>query len=363
VGVFPASLPGLDSGTYWLMGAAGALGLFLSIVFHEMWHSIIDRRYGLAMDGITLFIFGGVAEMKTEPADPPSEFWMAVAGPISSVCLAGGFWMLASGLTLAHLVGPLSHLLGWLGTINLILAAFNLIPGFPLDGGRILRSALWYWRKDLRWATRTATTIGSGFGMGLLLLGVFAILSWNFIGGLWWFLIGLFIRNAARQGYEQILVRGALRGEPVRKFMSAEPVVVPPDISVEQLVEDFVYRFHFKMFPVSENGKLNGCISTREIQDIPRRQWAFRRVCDVLTQCSVDNTITPDRDAMDALAQMNRSKTSRLLVVEGDRLVGVITLKDLLEFLALKLELEGVDAPKGLRDATGDQADDDRRAA
>ena len=345
VGVFPASLPGLDAPTYWLMGAAGALGLFLSIVFHEMWHSIIARRYGLAMDGITLFIFGGVAEMTTEPADPQSEFWMAVAGPISSVCLAGAFWMLASGLTLAHVAGPLPHVLAWLGTINLILAAFNMIPGFPLDGGRILRSALWYWRKDLRWATRTATTVGSGFGMGLILLGVLSILSGSFIGGLWWFLIGLFIRNAAKGSYRQLVLRQALGGEKVAAFMNDHPVTAPDDITLAKLVEQYIYRHHFKMYPVLDGPLLIGSISTRQVKEVPPERWNEVLVREVVEPLGPDNTVSPDDDAMAALEKMNRAGLSRLLVVEGTELRGILSLKDLLSLLSLKMELSEPTGP------------------
>ncbi len=340
-GLFPYYYQGHSTGTYWWMGAAGALGLFLSIVFHEFWHSVIARHFGLPMKGITLFIFGGVSEMEDEPPNAKTELLMAIAGPISSAVLGGLFLMAYWGGYSARWPEPVWGVLQYLGWLNLVLAVFNMIPACPLDGGRVLRSSLWATRGDLRWSTRIAAAFGSGTGVLLILLGLIAFITGNVITGIWYFLIGMFIRGAAQMSYRQVLIRNALSGETISRFMEPHPIVVPPSISIHELVNDYIYRYHFKMFPVTTDGTLLGCISSRQVKDIPREQWDLRRVEDALTTCSLENTIPPDTDPMKALSIMNRTGNSRLLVVEGDHLVGIITLKDMLKFLNLKMDLEG----------------------
>jgi len=340
VGVFPSYVPNLQTTTYWLMGALGALGLFLSIVLHELSHSLVAQHSGLPMKGITLFIFGGVAEMDGEPANPRVELLMALAGPAASLAISAvlfGFSKLGQGLAWP---AEVSAVLGYLAVINLVLAAFNLVPAFPLDGGRVLRAALWRWKGDISWATRLAAKIGSGFGAGLIFLGLISVLSGQFVGGIWWFLIGLFLRGAAQGSYQQLLIRQTFAGEPVRRFMQNDPVMVPRSTAVGDFVENYVYRYHHKMFPVVDHGHLLGCVSTREVKELPRDEWYRQTAGSIAAPCNGDNAIGPDDDAMKALSIMSRYHTSRLMVVEGDRVVGVIALKDLLGLLSLKLELE-----------------------
>lgn len=340
VGLFPYHYKNLPVEIYWLMGVFGALGLFLSIIFHEFCHSIVARRYGMPMKGITLFIFGGVAEMGEEPTTAKTEFMMAMVGPLSSVVIGLIFFGISFQGTEWGWPKPLVGVLKYLAYINTMLAGFNLLPAFPLDGGRMLRSVLWGLKKNLKWATRVSSGIGSGFGILLILLAFLQFFKGNFVGGMWWFLIGMFLRNAARMSYQQLLMRKALEGEPVRRFMKADPVAVPPSTLVSQLVDDFVYKYHFKMFPVVEDSdKLVGCVTTKQITGIPREEWNRRTVSEIATTCSPENTIGPQADAMEAFSIMARTGASRLIVVEGDRVVGVITLKDLLKFLSLKVEL------------------------
>ncbi len=339
-GFFPAWFEDLTSSSYWIMGVVGALGLFFSIIFHEMAHSLVARKYGLPMRGITLFIFGGVAQMDREPPNPRVEFMMAVAGPISSILMALLFYGLYATAMGRGWPMPLCGVLLYLAMINGLLALFNLVPAFPLDGGRILRSALWKAKNNLRWATRVSSWIGSAFGIFLIVLGVFVFLRGNFVGGMWWFLIGLFLRGAAAMSYQQLLLRRSLEGERVRRFMTPDPVAVPPSLSVADLVEDYIYRYHFKMFPVVDSGKLLGCVTTRRVKEVPRDQWSRKRVDELANECSKENTISPDADAMEALSSMSRNRVSRLMVVEDSRLMGVISLKDMLRFIQDKVELE-----------------------
>lgn len=339
-GWFPSSYEGLATSTYWWMGGAGALGLFGSVVLHELSHALVARRHGLSMKGITLFIFGGVAEMQDEPPSPRAEFMMAIAGPIASILIALACYGLYRGGTQAGLPVSITGVIEYLAMINGVLAVFNLVPAFPLDGGRVLRSALWRWRGNLRWATRITARMGSGFGIALILLGIMGVLSGNFVGGMWWFLIGMFLRGAAQMSYQQQLLRQALEGESISRFMKRDPITVPPDISIQELVDEYVYKYHFKMFPVVENGKLLGAINTRRLMDIPREEWPRQTVEAFTERPSPGNTVKSDMDAMNVLAKINRRGESRLMVVGEDGLVGVIALKDLLNFLALKIELE-----------------------
>jgi len=341
MGYFPYKYRGLPAPDYWWMGILSALGLFGSIVVHEFSHSLVARSHGLPMKGITLFIFGGVAEMGEEPRNAKTEFLMAIAGPITSILIGVVAYVVYQAGESAWPT-PVAGVIYYLAWINWLLAGFNLIPAFPLDGGRVLRSALWYWKGNLGRATRIASAIGSGFGILLIVLAVWQLFGGNFISAMWYFLLGLFLRNAAESSYRQLIIRQALGGEPVRRFMKTDPVTVSPDLSIEGLVEDYIYKKHFKMFPVvaGTSQTLAGCVTTSGVKQVPRDEWARHTVREVLQPCTAENTISPDTDAVNALAQISRSGVSRLMVVDRHRLVGIVSLKDLMSFLATKLDLE-----------------------
>ncbi|MFW6414640.1 MAG: CBS domain-containing protein, partial [Verrucomicrobiota bacterium] len=318
-----------------------AVGLFVSIVFHELCHSLVARHYGLAMGGITLFIFGGVAQMTEEPEDAKTEFFMAVAGPISSALLGGFCLFLTVLVDVFQVHKAIGLIFSYLALLNFLLAGFNLIPGFPLDGGRILRSILWFWKGNLLWATKIAANIGSGFGMALILLGIFRFVFFaQIIEGVWSFLIGMFLRTIARSSYEQVLMRQTLSGEQVADFMNDQPISVESDDTIEDLVEKYIYHYHHKVYPVMENGELKGLVHSRQARDIPREEWNQRKVAEITTPLGSANTIRPDESAMTAFSRMGQSRASRLLVVDEEGLHGIISLKDLMDFLSLKLELE-----------------------
>jgi len=338
-GLFPARIPGLTPATYWVMGVVGMLALFGSIVVHEFAHAMVARRRGIPMRGITLFIFGGVAEMGDEPASATAELMMAVVGPLTSVAIAAVCFLVASAAH-GHWPLPVVGVLAYLAFVNAALAAFNMLPAFPLDGGRVFRAALWKWKGDFRWATRVAAAAGSGFSFAFMALGVFTLLRGDLIDGLWWFLIGLFLRRASSASYEQVLLRRAFEGEPVRRFMTANPVTAPAGISIQDLVESYVYHYHHKLFPVTENGHLVGCITTRDVKAVPHEQWKQRTVGTLAHAVSSENSVAPDMDAMKAITLMQRTGRQRLLVVSNGELAGVVTLKDLLRFFALKVQLD-----------------------
>lgn len=342
-GFFPGDYPGLPPQTYWWMGVVGAIGIFFSIVFHELSHSLIARRFGLSIKGITLFIFGGVAEMQEEPVSPKAEFLMAIAGPLASLFLAMVCFQLEVWATSGNLTTAVTGILHYLVMINIVVAIFNLMPAFPLDGGRMLRAVLWYWKKDLHGATRLASRIGSGFGLGMMILGVLAFIQGAFIGGMWWFLIGAFLRGAANDSYRQLLVREMLSDKPVRRFMNDEPVTVTPGITIEAFLEKYVKQYRFSQYPVVEGAKLIGCISVRETEKVPEDERAQTSVADLLSSCSPANTVSADTNAIKLVTEMSQPDANALyMVVEDERLVGVISLKDLREIIAMKLRARDV---------------------
>ena len=340
-GWFPARYPELSTHVYAWMGVSVAVGVFFSIVFHEFSHSVVARHYGMPIRGITLFIFGGVAEMESEPPDPKAEFLMAIAGPISSFLLAALLWggtAIAQG---AAWPDPVIGVLSTLAVINLTVAVFNLAPAFPLDGGRVLRAALWHWRRDLHEATFVSSRIGRGFGTALMILGVVAFVGGNLIGGMWWFLIGIFVRGAASSSYQQLVLKDLVEGQPVRRFMRSEPITVAPSVSIAEWVEDYVYRHHYKMYPVVDGSRLLGCIAVDSLQDVRREDWSSTQVADLMENRSASNTIDAGTDTMALLTNILKpGGRSRFMVVENDRLVGIIALKDLLELISLKLQIE-----------------------
>ena len=336
----PALYPDLPTPTHWAMAVCLVLGLFGSVVLHEVSHALAARHYRMPMEGITLFIFGGVAEMADEPPHPRAELVVAVAGPAASAGLAavfGAVWVGGPGLGLAP---PVLAVAGHLASMNLILVLFNSIPAFPLDGGRVLRSILWDWGGDLTRATRITSALGSGFGIVLILLGGLLFATGAFVAGAWNVLIGLFLRHAARLSYRRVQLREALEGEPVSRFMRQEPVVVPRAISIEDVVQEFVLRYRAKMFPVVDGDRLVGCITTREIRRLPREEWPRQSVGALAESCAGWWTVSPDTEATEALARMSSRGVSRLLVAEGDRLLGVLSLADMLKFFSLKRDLE-----------------------
>jgi len=340
---FPGATHELAPVEYWVMGLITALAFFGCILLHELGHAVVAQARGMPIRGITLFLFGGVAELGDEPPSAATEFLMAVAGPIVSVILASCFWILAVAGYNANWPHPVVIVLGYLAAINAMVLAFNLIPAFPLDGGRVLRSILWSVTGNLRRATRWASLAGQVFAWLLIASGLMQFFAGNWLGGIWMGMIGLFLNNAAQSSYQQVLVRQALAGEPVRRFMNADPIVVPESLDLRHWVEDYVYRYHRKTFPVVSGGNLEGCVETRALAHIPTGEWDRHTVAEVMRRDLTALTISPDADALDALSKMQRNGVTCLLVTAGDRLVGVISLSDLLRFLDLKLDLEGAD--------------------
>lgn len=339
VGYFPFLYKSLPPLTYWVMGIFGALGLFVSIVFHELCHSLVGRRYGLPITGIQLFIFGGVAEMSHEPENAKTEFLMAVAGPISSAFLGAVFYLLF--MLGEHLQWPssINGVLRYLGIINWVLAIFNLLPGFPLDGGRIFRSILWGWKKDFAWATRIACNWGEVMGWILIFWGIFVVIRGSFIGGIWLGLIGYFLKVTAAAAFQNFLIRQAFHHENIKKYTKPNPINVTPETSLQTLVDDYFHKHYFKMYPVCENNRLLGYVSFDEIKTQSRENWPHIQVADIMQACTAEMMIEANKSVVEALQKMLDEKLGRLIVTEKGQLYGIISLRDLTHIIALKMNL------------------------
>lgn len=347
VGYFPAAYPGLEPASYWAMGVAGLLGLAVSIVLHELAHALVARRFNMPIRGITLFVFGGVAEMEDEPTSAKGEFWMALAGPVMSVVLAVVFYLLVAlipggvGVTEGKIeLSAPAMVLAYLAGLNLLLAVFNIVPAFPLDGGRMLRAALWGWKGDILWATRIAARAGWAFGFFLMAAGLAAFVTGSVVGGIWWFILGLFVQMAASAHLQQHVQRSMLAEVPVSAVMRTDPISVTPELALDRLLNDYFLRYYFKDFPVLEGGRLVGCVSLESLRDRAKTALATQRVVDVMDACGEDNTIAPDAEAGRALQKMQRGRKSRLLVSREGQLVGVLSLRDLLSYLGIRQEIE-----------------------
>ena len=338
-GYFPRYYPGHFTQTYWLAGAIATLFFFASVVIHELAHSLMAIRSGIQISEITLFIFGGVSKITEEPKDPVTELKVAIVGPLSSFALAFLFWVIKGffgGVHLSLLMGIFSYL-AW---INLALGIFNLIPGFPLDGCRVFRALYWWRTGSLTRATRLAADLGKGFAVALMVLGGLRIFLGDLIGGLWFIFIGMFLRGLSQRGYEEVVIRKSLEGVQVREIMTREVVSVSPDLTISQLVHDYFLHYAYGGFPVLADGRVLGVVTIAQARQVPRQEQDTRKVAEVLVPPGEPLVISPELSLADALRQMTREDQDRLLVMEQDRLVGLITKSSLLRFVQVKQILE-----------------------
>jgi Zn-dependent protease/CBS domain-containing protein len=327
-------------GPSWALGLLAALLLFGSVLFHELSHAVVARRLGMEVAGITLFLFGGVAQINGEPPTPRAEFCVAVAGPLASLFL--GFACLGAAWALPPVAGarPPAALLTYLGVVNLCLALFNLIPAFPLDGGRILRSALWQLTGSLRHATQWASRSGRVFGLGLVGYGlVWEVALHGEVSGLWLALVGWYLHGAAVAAYQQVWLRGALSGVPVLEAMTDEVPVVDGDLRIPQFVEEFLLRHGQAAYPLVRDGELLGVVTLEDVQRLERNLWGVTCVGVLARMPEEQRVVEDDQDAWTALTQMLEAGTSRLLVVHHGRLRGIISREGLLKLVQRRSRL------------------------
>ena len=338
-GYFPRQFPDQSAQIYWGAGLVATLLFFFSVLFHEMSHSLMAQRSGIEISEIKLFIFGGVARLSEESKNPVTEFKIAVVGPLSSFVLAIFFWIchkLLGGLNF-----PLAQAVtGYLVWINVALGIFNLLPGFPLDGGRILRAILWYRTGSLSLATKWASDVGKGLAIALMVLGAIQIFSGMLIGGLWLIFIGMFLRGVAEGGYQEVVMRQSLENVQVREVMIEDVVIVQPDLTVKELVTDYFLKYGFKGFPVMESNKVTGVVSLAEIKNIDRSHDQTTQVTDIMLSLDDTMVISPETSLIIAMRKMLTENIARLLVMENDQLLGMITKTGLMRFLEIKNILE-----------------------
>lgn len=333
---FPEYLPELTRYDYIALSVVAMLGLFGSLILHELAHSLVARLFDLKVGGITLFIFGGVAELEQEPRDPKSEFWIAIAGPTLSFALAGLAYTAANLFETEHSSQPLFAVVNYLALINLVLAVFNLIPAFPLDGGRIFRAMLWHFKKDLLGATRIASNFGTFFAFVLILIGMLSLFSNLGIAGLWQILIGFFILTASRGSYQQLLVKTAMKDQTVRSLMTKAPITADADDTIESVVENVMLKQNVSFVPINEGDHLLGYVDAQVIQKIDRDNWSSTHVADIYISSCDENTVPPDTPTEILFEKMASGGQRKFLIAENSTLLGVISLSDLLTFLAIR---------------------------
>lgn len=337
-GYFPDVEPPVRGPAAWVLGVVAAALLFASVLVHELSHALLAKRAGIAVPRIRLFLFGGVSEMASEPQSPAAEVRIAAAGPLTSLGLAALFFLLLLTGAPSMVYGG-DHVIGYLMAINLALGLFNLLPGLPLDGGRILRAWLWARRGDLLSATRTAGRAGSLVGFGLMGLGLLQLVVGRSLGGIWTILIGMFLHQAAGAGYETLLLRDLLSGFRVREVMSQPVIAVPEHASLEELAHDYFFRHPHGSFPVVSGDLFAGMVSLEQIKGVPRDEWARTPVRLIMTPAAATRPLRPDDDLVTAFEAMVRGDVGRLPVVDGGRIVGILSRRDVMQLFKIRSDL------------------------
>ncbi len=324
----------------WLMGVVAVGLFFLSVLIHELAHTLVSLRQGVQVLGIRLFIFGGLRQVTSEPKSGGNEFLIALAGPATSMVIALGSGFLYFFLLLTGSYRPLAALASILAFSNLLLAILNMIPGFPLDGGSILRAILWDRWNDLTRATKTVSQIGNAVALFLILLGVALLFFTQFmIVGLWVAFIGLIMKQSAVGSYQAAVLKETLSGVQIRQIMTENVVAVDWLKSLEELVRDYVYRFQFTSFPVFDRDEFMGMVSLSDVRAVPKELWGFKQVRDVMTPADHVISLGPTDDATEALSRMTSADVGRMPVLENGRLVGIVSRRDIMNLFKIKSDL------------------------
>ncbi len=315
---------------------------FGSVLLHELMHSIVALREGIQIESITLFILGGVSQMRGEPKTAGDEFRMAGAGPLSSLVLGGiffGIYFALRGTTtgMAQFGAAIAYYLGY---INILLGLFNLIPGFPMDGGRVLRSLLWWRGRNLQRATRTASTIGRVFGFLFIFAGIWLIFSVDFLTGILLAFIGWFLESAAAGSYRQTLLQEMLKGHVASDVMSQDCLMVPPDITIERLVNENILTSGRRCFPVISDGHVEGLITMHNIRAVPRELWATKLVREAMTPLEGVKSVGPNEDLNTVMQLMAQHDINQLPVVYEGKVVGMIGRDNIINFVNTRAELQ-----------------------
>jgi Zn-dependent protease len=339
--LFPNWVQHLPKATYYAMGVCGALLFFLSILLHELGHSLVSQRCGIPVPRITLLLIGGLAEISREPDDARTELKIAVGGPIVSLVLAAAFYAVGwlAGLISA---APLMVVCEWLAAANFMLVVFNMIPGYPLDGGRILRALIWAKTGKLRWSTYVTTRIGIGLSWVLLAFGLMMLLKMQSLGGVIYLFIALFLKSAAESGYTHTVQKQVLGGVTVRDVMTPSPIAIPSHLPLSRVVDEFFLTNHHVAFPVvDDDGAFRGLIRFDFLKQVPREKWPYVSALEVASSVETRPLqVEASTPASRAMRYLLAAESGRLAVTEDGRVVGIITRHDILHFIEIHAELE-----------------------
>jgi len=337
-GYFPSQYPGFGPSDYWMTGLFTTVLLFFSVLLHEVAHSYVAKRGGMGVEKIELFLFGGVSKFEREPDSPGSELRMALAGPLISLPL----FLFLFFLTRLHFFpypGLLPGLIECLSIVNLMLFLFNMVPGFPLDGDRVLRALLWRIGGDLKKATRIASLSGKLFGTGFILFGVYLLVRGAVFSGMWLAFIGLFLRSCARESYEETLKRVVLQGVKVKDVMSGDVISVPGALSIEALIDDYFLSRNHIAYPVSDGGKAVGFVTLKAVASAARDRRSGKKVSDIMVPLDETNAVGPDEEAFSMLRRMVETGVGRFVVLSGSKILGMVTRRDIMNRLEITRNL------------------------
>ncbi len=336
-GWFAVLYPGWSTVTYWVVSLIAALLLFLAVLVHELAHSVVARARGLPVKNITLYIFGGVSNLEQEPQTPGVEFQMAFVGPLTSLLIGGVAYLLL--LALGKNTSPLAAILGYLAVMNVLLGIFNLIPGFPLDGGRVLRSIVWKLSGSLRTGTRVTTIVGEVIAYLLILLGIWFFFGGNLLDGIWLGFIGWFLLSAAQSANSQSMLQSMFKGVTVGEVMNPSPVTVPANISLQKLVDDYFLPRGLRSAMVTQLDQLAGLITLADIRSTPREQWNEVPVGHAMIPVDRLHVVSPQQSLNDVLPLMAGRDVNQLPVVQDGRLVGVLSRDAIVHYLEVRRDL------------------------
>jgi Zn-dependent protease/CBS domain-containing protein len=337
VGYFPNSYPGWGVLVYWLVAAASSILLFVSVLLHELCHSVVAQARGLAVNSITLFIFGGVSNIAHESDDPQDEFLISVVGPVSSLVLAGIFWLAFQ--VIPNDVSPLGALLWYLALVNFMLAIFNILPGFPLDGGRVLRAILWGTTGSMVRGTNIASTVGQIVAFCFIGYGVLSIFQGDFLSGIWIGFIGWFLNSAAESTRRQVQIQEGFKGIKVSRVMVPDPPYVSPSLSVRELVNEYILRRGLRALPVAQDGRIVGLVTLTDVKHLPESEWDRDSVGAIMTRPPL-KTIGPNETVTQALELLVGQDINQLIVIDTDgTLLGILSRGDVMRFLQMRGEL------------------------
>jgi Zn-dependent protease/CBS domain-containing protein len=332
-GVFPETNPGHPDGTYVLMGLIATIVFFVCLVLHELGHATQARRDDVQIDGITLWVFGGVARLAGDLPSAGAELRIALAGPAVSLALGGGLLAIAAATPLPDAVDGIVY---WLGSVNLVLLAFNMLPAFPLDGGRVARALLWMRQGEFDRATRSAVGLSRAIAQMLIAGGLVIVIFGGAIGGVWLAFIGWFVLNAAEAELTMGATRSALRGLSAADVMVPQPVTVDPDMSLQRFADEVFFRHRHATYPVSRNGEVVGILPFRNVAAVPSEQWPARTTADEMIGLDQVMSVAPDQPAEEMLTKLASTPLHRALVIDDGRLVGLVSLTDLARLVELR---------------------------